>query len=103
MKKTGSVTEWDVDREENFELRLFVTGTSPLSVRSINNLQVILDEHLKGRYKLEIIDSHQQPLLVESENVSALPMLIKKKPLPAKRLIGDMSDKEKVLRGLGLI
>lgn len=84
-------------------LRLFITGTSPVSVRAINNLQAILDQHLKEKYELEIIDVHQQPLLVRDDDVTAVPMLIKKQPLPQKRLVGDMSDTGRVLKGLGLL
>ncbi|MEO8404777.1 MAG: circadian clock KaiB family protein [Chitinophagaceae bacterium] len=102
MKKAESkMTEW---KEEKmfFQLRLFVTGASSLSVRAINNLQQLLEERLKGQYELEIVDIHQQPELVQSENVTAVPMLIKKSPLPKRRLVGDMSDTMRVLKGLGL-
>jgi len=86
-----------------YMLRLFITGTSPVSVRAINNLQAILDQHLKNKYQLEIIDVHQQPQLVKDEDVTAVPMLIKKQPFPKKRLVGDMSDTSRVLKGLGLL
>ena len=86
-----------------YMLRLFITGTSPVSVRAINNLQAILDQHLKSKYQLEIIDVHQQPQLVKDEDVTAVPMLIKKQPFPKKRLVGDMSDTSRVLKGLGLL
>jgi len=84
-------------------LRLFVTGASPNSTRAIANLTEICETYLKGNYELEIIDVHQQPLIAQTEQIIALPLLIVKKPLsPDRRLIGDMSDTEKVLRGLGL-
>ena len=83
-----------------YELRLYVTGASPNSARAITNLKNICDEHLRGNYKLEIIDVYQQPLIAKDQQIIALPMLIKILPLPQKRLIGDMSDKTKVLRGL---
>jgi circadian clock protein KaiB len=103
MKKAenGSTGGWN-EEDLVFQLRLFVTGASPLSARAIRNLQTILEQWLKGRYKLEIIDVHQQPALVQSENVTAVPMLIKKSPLPRRRLVGDMSDTQRVLKGLGL-
>ncbi|MES2456884.1 MAG: circadian clock KaiB family protein [Bacteroidota bacterium] len=85
-----------------YKLRLFVTGTSSLSVRAINNLQDILKEYLADRYELEIIDAHQQPVLVRNENITAVPMLIKIYPGPKRRLIGDMSNKSRVLKGLGI-
>ncbi|KAA5534790.1 circadian clock protein KaiB [Taibaiella lutea] len=88
--------------EQKYVLRLFVTGASPVSVRAINNLKVILEKHLNDNYELEIIDVHQQPLMVKDEDITAVPMLLKKFPLPFRRLVGDMSDYEKVLRGLGL-
>ena len=90
------------DENVVYVLRLFITGTSPVSVRAINNLQRVLEDHLKNRYDLEIIDVHQQPQLVKEEDVTAVPMLIKKLPLPKKRLVGDMSDTARVLKGLGL-
>ncbi len=91
------------EEDEFYTLRLFVTGTSPISVRAISNIKKICEEHLHNRYELEIIDVYQQPLLVKSEDITAVPMLIKKFPLPKKRMIGDMSDKNKVLKGLGLL
>jgi len=90
------------DDAEFFVLKLFIAGSSPVSVRAIKNLRDICDEFIKGRYELDIIDAHQQPLLVRDEDVTALPMLIKKMPAPKRRLIGDFSDREKVLKGLGL-
>lgn len=92
---------WTQD-DQFFQLRLFVTGASPLSARAINNLQTILEKYLKDRYTLEIVDVYQQPSLVQSENVTAVPMLIKKSPLPGRRLVGDMSDTSRVLKGLGI-
>lgn len=89
--------------KDHYVLRLFVTGTSPNSARAIHNLQAICEQHLKGRYQLEIIDIHQQPLLVKDEDVAAVPMLIKQFPYPRRRLVGDMSETDKVLKGLGLI
>lgn len=93
----------DYRSEEKYILRLFVSGTSPNSVRAINNLQNICEMHLKGSYELEIIDIHQQPLLVKTDDVAAVPMLIKKFPLPKRKLVGDMSEMDRVLKGLGLI
>lgn len=91
------------EEELPFRLRLFVAGSSPISIRAINNLQALLEKHLKGRYELEIIDVHQQPALTQSENITAVPMLIKTSPLPKRLLIGDMSDSDKLLRALNLI
>lgn len=86
-----------------YVLQLFVTGATPNSVRAITNIKQICEEHLKGDYWLEIIDVYQQPALAEKEQLIALPLLIRKQPLPERRLIGDMSDTEKVLKGLGFL
>ncbi|HUS00414.1 MAG TPA: circadian clock KaiB family protein [Chitinophagaceae bacterium] len=90
------------DKEQVFSLKLFVTGASPNSARAIANLKGICERYLSKKYDLEIIDVYQQPLKVQHEQIIALPMLVKSFPLPLKRLIGDMSNTEKVLRGLGL-
>jgi len=86
-----------------YVLRLFITGASPNSIRAVENIKAICEEYLHGRYDLQIIDIHQQPKLAEDENAIALPMLIKKSPGPERRMIGDMSDTQRVLKGLGLI
>ena len=86
-----------------YVLRLFVTGATPNSVRAITNIKKICEEHLAGNYSLEVIDVYQQVLVAEQEQLIALPLLIKKSPFPERRLIGDMSDKNKVLKGLGLL
>lgn len=90
------------DTEQVFSLKLFVTGASPNSARAVANLKSICEKYLCKKYNLEIIDVYQQPLLAQNEHIIALPMLVKSFPLPLKRLIGDMSNTEKVLRGLGL-
>src|ERR1700733_7802269 len=92
----------DPNGKEKYILRLFVTGASPNSTRAITNLKEICETNLKGNYTLEIIDVYQQPTIAENEQIIALPMLIKKSPSPERRLIGDMSDTKKVLRGLSL-
>ncbi|MBD1394479.1 circadian clock KaiB family protein [Mucilaginibacter glaciei] len=86
-----------------YELRLFISGASPNSIRAVENLKAICEKHLPGRYKLEIIDIHQQKELAEFDNVIALPLLIKKSPGTERRMIGDLSDTNRVLKGLGLI
>lgn len=89
------------DDNDKFILKLFVSGASRNSVRAINNLQQILNSHFRGKYSLSIIDLHQEKNLANDEQITALPLLVKKFPLPEKRLIGDMSNIEKVLKGLG--
>jgi circadian clock protein KaiB len=88
--------------DEKYILRLFVTGATPNSVRAISNLKHVCEEYLKGRYELEIIDIFQQPMLAKDEQVIAVPLLIKKFPLPERKLVGDMSNIVKVLKGLGI-
>lgn len=82
---------------------MYITGATPNSIRALINIKQICEEHLKGRYLLEIIDVYQQKELAEKEQLIALPLLIKKQPLPVRRIIGDLSDTPKVLKGLGLI
>ncbi len=82
--------------------RLFITGASPNSSRAISNIKEYCEEHIKGRYSLEIIDVYQEPVLAMEEQIIALPLLVKKLPLPERKLIGDMSDRAKVLKGLGI-
>lgn len=91
-----------VNENAEYVFRLFITGASPNSVRAINNLRELCETRLQGRYALQIIDVYQQAALAKEEQIIALPLLIKKYPLPERRLIGDLSETEKVLRGLGL-
>ncbi len=101
------VVSKDTDKAESagngkFILRLFVTGILPNSARAIKNLKAICDQYLKGRHDLEIIDIYQQPSLALTEEIVAVPVLIKKFPLPEMRMIGDLSNTEKVLKDLGV-
>jgi circadian clock protein KaiB len=90
------------DADAQYALRLFVAGASPNSVRAIANIRAICAQHLEGRHTLEIIDVRKNVSVAQREQIIALPLLIKDTPLPARRLIGDMSDTPRVLRGLGL-
>ncbi len=87
---------------EAYILRLYVTGLTPRSTLAIDNVRKICEEHLAGRYELEVIDLYQQPGLAKGEQIIAAPTLIKTLPLPLRRLIGDMSDTEKFLIGMDL-
>lgn len=91
-----------VREKRPYVLRLYVTGMTPKSSRAIENLRAICEEFLKGRYKLEVVDIYQHPILAQGEQILAAPTLIKKLPLPLRRLVGDMSDKDRVLLGLDL-
>jgi circadian clock protein KaiB len=84
-------------------LRLYITGMTNRSARAIENLQTFCEKHLAGRYELQVIDVYQQPELARTEQIVAVPTLIKKLPLPLRRLIGDMSDEERVLVGLDIL
>lgn len=86
----------------NYILTLYVTGQTPGSQRAIRNLKKICEEELKGHYELEIIDIYQQPELAKNAEIVAVPTLIKSLPPPIRRLVGDMSDRERVLIGLDL-
>jgi circadian clock protein KaiB len=85
-----------------YVLRLYVAGLMPKSVLAISNIKKICDENLRGRYELEVIDLYQQPQLAQGEQIVAVPTLIKRLPAPLRRVIGDMSNTEKVLVGLDL-
>jgi circadian clock protein KaiB len=88
---------------ECYQLRLYVAGTkSRLTWVTIANLKKLCEEHLKGRYHLEVIDIYQQPTLAQSEQIIATPTLLKKLPPPLRKLIGDMSNTGKVLLGLNI-
>ena len=87
---------------ETYTLRLYVAGMTPQSTRAIANIKQICEEHLKDRYSLEVVDIYQQPVLAAGEQIIAAPTLIKKLPLPLRRLIGDLSNTERVLVGLDL-
>ncbi len=89
-------------KEENYVLRLYITGNTPQSMRAILNLKQICEEHLKNRYDLEIIDIYKRPELAKGEQIIAAPTLIKSLPHPLRKLIGDLSNEEKVLLGLDL-
>ena len=103
LKKTKLTVEDEGALGENYVLQLFVTGILPNSVRAIVNIKAICEKYLKGRYDLEITDIYKQPALAIKEEIIAIPLLIKRFPLPEERLIGDLSDIEKVLKGLDII
>jgi len=83
-----------------FKLRLFITGRSSQSQRAIDNLQQICDTELRGKYHVEVIDVLEHPDLAESAKILATPTLVKQLPEPVRKIIGDLSDRAKVLVGL---
>ena len=105
-KAGGSATKFDLaiseSVNEKYILRLYITGTTSRSALALTNLKKICEEYLEGRYELEVIDLYRMPGLAKDEQIIAAPTLIKKLPLPFRRIIGDMSDVEKVLMGLDL-
>lgn len=91
-----------VSEKPHYLLRLYVTGQTPRSIKSVENLQRLCDMHLAGRFSLEVIDIYQQPALAAEGQIIAAPTLIKAMPLPLRRLVGDFSDSERVVLGLDL-
>ena len=100
MKKKQAVAA--PHSEPKYDLRLFITGATPNSLRAVTNIRSICETHLQGRYSLQIIDVYQDAGLAQKEQLIALPLLIKKFPLPVRKLIGDLSQTEKVIKALGL-
>lgn len=89
-------------KEETYELRLYVAGQTPKSVTAFSNLKKYCEEHLKGRYKIEVIDLLKNPQLAEGDQILAIPTLVRKVPMPIRKIIGDLSNEEKVLVGLDI-
>jgi circadian clock protein KaiB len=85
-----------------YVLRLYVTGSTPRAMRAVVNIRKICEEHLEGRYDLEVVDISQHPTLAAGEQIIAAPTLIKELPRPLRRFIGDMSQTERILLGLDL-
>lgn len=94
---------WEKSPGERYVLRLYVTGMTPNSVRAVGNLKALCEEYLQGQYDLEIIDVYKQPSLAKGEQIVAAPTLVKSLPLPLRRLVGDLSQKDRVLLGLDLV
>jgi circadian clock protein KaiB len=88
--------------KERYVLRLFVTGLTPRSTEAFVRIKAICEEHLQGRYDLEVIDIYQHPELAKDEQIIAAPTLVKKLPVPLRRLIGNLAVEERVLMGLDL-
>jgi circadian clock protein KaiB len=85
-----------------FDLRLYVAGQSPKSLRAIDNLRKVCEEHLAGRYRVELIDLLENPKLARGDEIIAVPTLVRKLPEPIRKIIGDLSDTDRVLVGLQL-
>ncbi|GAA4365615.1 circadian clock protein KaiB [Hymenobacter saemangeumensis] len=94
--------EWLSQPVDDYVLHLFITGATPNSTRAVRNIKEICEQYLKGRYELVIVDIYQQPELAEQEQLIGVPTLIKKSPGLVRRLVGDLSDRRRVLQALGL-
>jgi circadian clock protein KaiB len=102
-KAQAALEEAAAERQtERYVLRLYIAGLTPRSTLAIQNIRKICEEHLEGRYDLQVVDIYQQPVLAEGEQIIAAPTLIKKLPLPLRRFIGDMSNTERILVGMDL-
>jgi circadian clock protein KaiB len=106
-EKTDSTAEFEQSvneaKKQSYVLRLYVAGMTPRSINAIDNIKKICEEELTGRYELQVIDVYQQPDAARTEQIIAAPTLIKKLPLPLRKIIGDMSDKERVILGLNIV
>ena len=89
--------------EKTWQLKLYVAGKTPKSVTALNNIKKYCEEYLKGKYEIEVIDLLIKPQLAEGDQIFAVPTLVKKVPVPIRKIIGDLSDKEKVLVGLNIV
>jgi circadian clock protein KaiB len=90
------------EKRQKYLLRLYVAGTTPRSQEAIRAVTALCEQHLAGRYELEVVDIYQQPTLAKGEQIIAAPTLIKRLPEPLRRFIGSMANKEKILVGLDL-
>lgn len=89
-------------KEQLWELRLYIAGQTPKSIAALSNLKKYCEEHLQGMYKIEVIDLLLQPQLAEGDQIFAVPTLVRKVPVPIRKIIGDLSNEEKVLVGLNI-
>ena len=89
-------------KPEAFKLRLYVAGQTPKSIRAFANLKVFCEEHLKGRYRIEVIDLLEDPTMARGDQIVAIPTLVRELPQPVRKIIGDLSNSERALVGLDL-
>jgi len=87
---------------KTYQLRLYVAGQTPKSIAAFSNLKKICEEHMPGQYEIEVIDLLQQPQLAQGDQILAIPTLVRKLPAPMRKIIGDLSNTERVLVGLDL-
>lgn len=102
-KSTLRAVAAGLEAAERWELRLYVAGQTPRSLAAFANLKKICETHLKGKYRIEVIDLVAHPELARADQIVAIPTLIRKLPPPVKRLIGDLSNKDRTLIGMELV
>jgi circadian clock protein KaiB len=93
----------DGDRKDFWDLRLYVAGQTPKSVAAIANLQKFCDQHLAGKYRIEVVDLVPNPQLARTDQILAIPTLVRRLPSPMRKIIGDLSNTERVLVGLEIL
>jgi circadian clock protein KaiB len=89
-------------KEKTLELRLYIAGQTPKSILALKNINKYCQEHLKGKYSIEVIDLLKNPQLAEGDQIFAIPTLVRKFPEPIRKIIGDLSNEERVLVGLNI-
>ncbi len=101
-KKKNNNSKKPAASEDCWELRLYVAGQTPRALTAFDNLKKICEEHLKWKYRIEVIDLLQSPQLARGDQILAIPTLVRKLPVPVRKIIGDLSNTERVLVGLNL-
>jgi circadian clock protein KaiB len=102
-RKTAGGTARRMSANKTWHLKLYIAGQTPKSLTAFANLKKLCEEHLKGMYRIEVIDLLKNPQLAKGEQIIALPTLVKKIPVPMRKIIGDLSNTERVLVGLNLL
>jgi circadian clock protein KaiB len=102
-KSTLRIVAASLDAAERWELRLYVAGQTPKSLAAFANLKEICEAHLKGKYRIEVVDLVANPALARADQIVALPTLIRRLPPPLKRIIGDLSNRQRTLVGMELV
>jgi circadian clock protein KaiB len=102
MAKAASTVKRKAKPEERWELKLYVAGNTPKSMAALTNLKRYCEEHLAGKYSIEIVDLLVHPQLAAGDQILAVPTLVRKMPVPIRKIIGDLSNEERVLVGLDL-
>ncbi len=101
-KSSGATPRKRKPQDKEWELRLYVAGPTPKSITAFDNLKRICEEHLKGEYRIEVVDLLKNPQLARGDQIVAVPTLVRKLPTPLKKIIGDLSNEVRVLVGLDL-